>query len=57
MYFSLSVVFFIVKFSNKVHLTCLDDFTSEMLPVPPQIDFSFEETTELKILSTFTVEV
>ena len=56
MYLSLSVVFFfIVKFSHKVQLTCLDDFTSEMLPVPPQTDFSFEETTELKILSTVEV--
>ena len=33
---SVSVVSLIVKFSHNVHKTCLDDFASEVLPVPHQ---------------------
>ena len=42
----LSVVILIVKFSHKVHLTCLDDFASEVLLVPPQKDYNFEGIPE-----------
>ena len=40
------VVSLIVKFYHKVHQTCLDDFASEVLPVPPQRNWSFEEIPE-----------
>ena len=41
-----SVVSLIVKFSHKVHQTCLDDVASEVLAVPHQRDCSFEENSE-----------
>ena len=52
---SLSAVSLIVKFSHKVHKTWLDDFASEVLPVPLQRDCSFETFPELQIFPIVNV--